>query len=64
MDGTWEAFQRLLARAGYPDRRLKQQWAERIAPHLDPARNQSPSFQCFWQGVQTLLAPPTQISPL
>ena len=54
--GTWEAFQRLLARAGYPDTRLKREWAARIGPHLDPARNQSASFRCFWQGVQALLA--------
>ncbi len=53
--GTWEAFQRLLARAGYGDRRLKREWASLIAPHLDPTRNQSASFQCFWQGVQQLL---------
>lgn len=56
LGGTWEAFQRLLARAGYPDVRLKREWAERIGPHLDPVRNQSASFRCFWQGVQALLA--------
>ena len=54
--GTWEAFQRVLAEAGYEAPRTKQKWAERIAPHLDPARNQSASFQCFWLGVQALLA--------
>jgi hypothetical protein len=46
--GTWEAFERIMQQAGYFPRGLrKQQVAEQIAPHLDPARNTSRSFQVF-----------------
>jgi len=43
--GTWEAFERLLQRAGYFKGGLRKIEAARtIAPHLDPARNTSHSF--------------------
>ena len=57
--GTAEALERVFVAAHYPAGKLKVEWAERIAPHLDPARNQSASFRCFWHGVQALLAQPT-----
>jgi hypothetical protein len=46
--GTWEAFERVLQRAGYFKGGLRKVEAARsIAPHLDPARNTSRSFQVF-----------------
>lgn len=64
--GTWE----ILADAIHPKGRAaldkakvsysvigtaKCDWANRIAPRMDPARNVSPSFQEFLTGVQSLL---------
>lgn len=64
--GTWET----LADAIHPKGRAaldkakvpysvigtaKCNWADRIAPAMDPARNVSPSFQEFLAGVQSLL---------
>jgi hypothetical protein len=44
--GTWEALLRIMQRAGYFANGLnKQQAAQNIAPHMDPARNTSHSFQ-------------------
>ena len=46
--GTWEAFERIMQQAAYFPRGLsKQQAAQAIAPHMDPARNTSRSFQVF-----------------
>lgn len=46
--GTWEAFERELQRAGYFKSGLrKHEAAQAIAPHIDPARNVSHSFQVF-----------------
>jgi hypothetical protein len=46
--GTWEAFERVLQQAGYFKGGLRKIEAARsIAPHLDPARNISRSFQVF-----------------
>ncbi|HEY1935092.1 MAG TPA: DUF4276 family protein [Acetobacteraceae bacterium] len=46
--GTWEAFERILVAAGYfPGGLPKIEVAQCIAPHMDPARNTSRSFQVF-----------------
>jgi hypothetical protein len=46
--GTWEAFERLLQQAGYFAGGLQKIEAARtIAPHMDPSRNTSRSFQVF-----------------
>ncbi len=54
--GTWELLARVilgctaerLIRVGYPAvGAMKGEWAETVAPHLDPARNRSPSFRRF-----------------
>ncbi len=46
--GTWEAFERIMQQTGYfPDGLRKRQAAAQIAPHMDPARNTSRSFQVF-----------------
>jgi hypothetical protein len=48
--GTWEAFERVLKRAGYFATGLRKREAARaIAPHFEPARNKSHSFQVFHQ---------------
>ena len=44
--GTWEAFERVLRSIGYFDSGLRKIEAARaIAPHMDPERNRSRSFQ-------------------
>jgi hypothetical protein len=46
--GTWEAFLRVMNAARYfPTGLPKIEVARRIAPHMDPARNTSHSFQVF-----------------
>lgn len=50
---TSSAFRKLLSQAGVPVR-AKPEWARRIGPHLDPARNRSPSFQVFLAGAREL----------
>lgn len=43
--GTWEAFERVLQKAGYFKSGLRKIEAARaVATHMDPARNTSPSF--------------------
>lgn len=55
--GTWEAFERILLCAGYYRNGLsKIGVARQIAPHLEPTRNRSPSFQCLLK-VLTKIAP-------
>jgi hypothetical protein len=46
--GTWEAFERVLQRAGYFKGGLRKiEAARNIAPHLNPICNRSHSFQVF-----------------
>lgn len=53
--GTWEALERVLQRAGYFGAGLpKIEIARQMARHMDPARNTSPSFQCFRLGLGSL----------
>jgi hypothetical protein len=55
--GTWEAFQRVLVKAGYyPAGIPKIEVARRIAPHRDPARNTSRSFQVFRNALRQAAA--------
>ena len=63
--GTWEVLadavhaggSATLAKSGYPETgRAKSEWARKIAPHIDPDRNRSPSFQAFRDGVLRLAA--------
>jgi len=56
--GTWEAFQRVLQRAGYFKAGLRKiEVARAIAPHLDPARNTSHSFQVLREALLELAGP-------
>ncbi len=63
--GTWEFLAGVLLgrdaekaiQIGYPAiGQYKQEWARNIAPHLDPRRNVSPSFQRFYQRLIQQLA--------
>jgi len=54
--GTWEALERILQRAGYFKGGLRKiEIARTIAPHMDPARNTSHSFQILCQTLQNLV---------
>lgn len=53
--GTWEAFERVLKRAGYFKTGLRKIEAARaIALHIEPTRNRSRSFQVFRDAVLEL----------
>ena len=50
--GTWEAFQRVLQRAGYFKGGMRKTEAARaIGSHMDPRRNRSRSFQVFRDAI-------------
>ncbi|TGE21729.1 DUF4276 family protein [Hymenobacter aquaticus] len=53
---TWETLLRVLQKADAGATKGKIRWAETIAPHLEPARNKSASFQVFRQGLAALSA--------
>ena len=61
--GTWERLadavhpggSMRLKKAGRPEAgKAKCEWAGRIAPHMDPDRNRSKSFQVFRDGIRSL----------
>ncbi len=53
--GTWEHFERVMQRAGYFQGGLRKIEAARtIAPHIDPDRNRSHSFQVFRDALREL----------
>jgi hypothetical protein len=52
--GTWEALDRVLRRAGYPQGLVKTAAAREIAMHMDPERNRSHSFCVFRDGIRRL----------
>lgn len=49
--GTWEALGHLLARY-HRDFLPKKVVAQNIAPHMEPSRNRSRSFQVFVEGLE------------
>lgn len=50
--GTWEALERVLARAGYYATGMpKVEVARRISAHMDPSANTSRSFQVLVEGL-------------
>jgi hypothetical protein len=56
--GTWEAFERVLQQSGYfPGGLRKIEAAQTIAPHMDPTRNTSRSFQVFRHALLQAAAP-------
>jgi hypothetical protein len=54
--GTWEALDRLIRNAGYPEGLVKTVAARAIAEKMDPDRNTSHSFRVFRDGVRQLVA--------
>lgn len=55
--GTWEKLERVLRDAGYYRAGMpKIEVARNVSQHMDPARNQSRSFQVFCQGLKELVA--------
>ena len=65
--GTWEVLadavheggRAALAAEGWPASGIaKCEWARKIAPHVDPDRNLSPSFRAFRDGVRRLAGEP------
>lgn len=55
---AWETLWRVLQAGGYYRAgKAKVEWAETIAPHLNPERNTSASFQYFRLGLAALSAP-------
>ncbi|HOZ47193.1 MAG TPA: DUF4276 family protein [Candidatus Hydrogenedentes bacterium] len=54
--GTWEALERVLMKAGYHKGGLQKIRAAReVTAYMDPARNQSHSFQVFMDGLRALI---------
>lgn len=62
--GTWEVLAEVilgnaakrLIRVGYPAiGQYKSEWAARIAPHMNPEQNKSPSFQEFYRNLIQML---------
>jgi hypothetical protein len=55
--GTWESFEQVMQEAGYFRAGFRKIEAARaIAPHMDPARNSSKSFQVFRDALRDMLS--------
>lgn len=55
--GTWEAFERILKRAGYFSTGLrKTECARQIARNMDVTQNRSHSFKVFYHAVNHIMA--------
>ncbi len=55
-DAVYPGGSAKLKKKGYPEiGRVKCEWAEEIAPHIDIDRNRSKSFQVFCEGVKRLV---------
>ncbi len=51
--GTWERFERVLKKHGYFGGGLRKIEAARaIGRHMEPSRNTSLSFRCFWEALR------------
>ena len=52
--GTWEAFERVMKQSGYFASGLRKiEAATKIAPHIDPVGNTSPSFQALRRALES-----------
>ena len=52
--GTWEVFERVMKKSDYFASGLRKiEAATKIAPHIDPARNTSPSFQALRRALES-----------
>jgi hypothetical protein len=55
--GTWEAFERILKKAGYFESGLRKiEAAQAIGKFIDPNKNISPSFNAFFEIIQEVIA--------
>ena len=55
--GTWEAFERVLKRAGYFSTGLRKiECARQVAQYMKPQRNRSHSFKVFNEAINSVLA--------
>ncbi len=52
--GTWEALDRVLKNAGYPEGLTKTKCAQEVSKHMTVANNQSHSFRAFVEGLRNL----------
>ncbi|MFP5207493.1 MAG: DUF4276 family protein [Acidobacteriota bacterium] len=56
--GTWEALERILQNKGYCKSGLRKiELARSVAPHMEPSRNNSRSFQVFRDAIVAAAAP-------
>lgn len=53
--GTWEQLDRILRKYGYSTGLKKQEFAQKVSPHLDVENNLSRSFQVFRDGLRTII---------
>jgi hypothetical protein len=55
--GTWEALERIFQRHGYFEAALRKiELARSVAPHMEPSRNTSRSFQVFREAIEAASA--------
>ena len=56
-DAVYKGGANSVKKAGWPlPGNIKHEWAQKIGPHMDPARNLSPSFCKFRDGLRGLVA--------
>jgi hypothetical protein len=56
--GTWEAFERVLQKAGYFTGGIRKIEAARsVAKYMAPTKNSSPSFRKFWNALLEIASP-------
>lgn len=53
--GTWEQLDRILKKYGYPTGLKKQEFAQKVSPHMDVENNLSRSFQVFRDGLRNII---------
>ena len=60
LGNTWESLHALLKKSGYcGDTYPKIEVARKVAQHIDPYVNQSPSFEIFLQGIEAFPSSPS-----
>jgi hypothetical protein len=54
--GTWEELDKILKKYGYQTGLKKQEFAQKVSPHMDVENNQSRSFQVFRDGLRRMIS--------
>lgn len=63
--GTWEAFERVLQKAGYFRGGLRKvEAAQSVGEQFDPSECRSPSFASFYGTLLEAVSPPLQPDPI